>query len=112
MQVINIIPVPSQEITITINNIRWLLRLKGIGNSVIMDVNVNGEEIVKGLKLLGNTQIIPYNYLSIARGNFMMEVEEGELVDWEKFGDTQNLFYFNEEEVKKILGERSAEWGF
>lgn len=98
MQTINLVPVPNQSFTVTINGILWELTIKVANQVMAADIIRDRRLLVAGSRILADTPIIPYEYLS-TEGNFAIITPNGEIPWWKNFGDTHTLVYLTAEEV-------------
>lgn len=98
---IKLIKYPNQTFPVTLNGSRYELTIKDCDGFLIMNVIKDDIIIIKGQRLLPNTPIIPYNYLS--DGNFVLSTKDDELPDWNKFEITQEFFYLTSNELEEII---------
>ena len=91
----------NQEFDITLDQTRYRVNIRE-GNSQIMlaSVNINGEDVINGIRCLASTPLLPYRYTE--RGNFIFLTQNDELPYWEKFGQSQRLLYLTVEEVEAL----------
>lgn len=92
MRVIPIEPVPNQELSVNIDGVRWVIRIKVAESTMVCDISHGDEAIILGARIAVGTPMIPYPYLS-ADGNFLFLVDNEEMPDWRKFGVSQQLVY-------------------
>lgn len=98
MQVIELAQIPNLSFTITLEGIRWDVRIKQAVNSMIMDLSADGVVIVSGARLVAGSPVIPYAYLQ-GDGNFMVLTELDEIPNWERFSIDQLLVYATFDEI-------------
>lgn len=98
MILIDLMPVPNQALSITVDEVLWELTFKAAGSIMAADIIRDGEAVVLGQRVVADAPIIPYAYLS-EQGNFMFLTPQGEIPWWEDFGSTHTLVYLSPEEV-------------
>ena len=98
MRTVPIESLPNQQLSINVNDDRFVIRLKVATSSMIADVYCNDEAVILGQRIAVGTPIIPYDYLC-AQGNFILIVDGEDLPDWQKFGVSQQLLYVSPGEL-------------
>lgn len=93
---ISLIQHPNQTFPVILEGSRYDLTIKDGDGFLIMDVVRDDVMILQGQRLLANTPIIPYNYLT--QGNLVIITDNDDLPDWQQFGITQQLYYLTVEE--------------
>lgn len=104
MQIIDIAQVPNQSFSVTLEGVRWDIRLKQAASSMTADLAADGVPVVSGQRIVAGTPIIPYSYLA-NDGNFLVMTENDELPNWELFDVNQVLVYANFEEISAVEPE-------
>lgn len=102
MRTIPIVATPNQSLSIRVDNIRLVLRIKEASGVMVADLERDGEIIISGTRVLAGEPIIPYRYLE--DGNFLLLTINDELPDWNAFGASQSLVYMTAAEVDAIHG--------
>lgn len=102
MRNIPITPVPSQSLSIRVDDQRVVLRLKEANGVMVADVERDNVTVILGTRVLAGEPIIPYRYLQ--SGNFLVLTIDDELPDWREFGSTQSLVYLTIDEVAALNG--------
>lgn len=97
MREIQLKAIPNQKLTTTLEGKTYGLHFKQAG-TMIVDVTVDEETVISGLKCYPNIALIPYNYL-VVDGNFFFVTENEELPSHENFGTTCKLYYLTNEEI-------------
>lgn len=92
MRTIPLSRVPNQELTVTLNQNRWTLRIKVGVNMMFAELHFNDEPLLLGQRLVAGTPLIPYRHLQ-GNGNFWLLTEGGKSPWWERFGIDQLLTY-------------------
>lgn len=98
MQIIDIAQVPGQSFSVTLEGVRWDIRIKQAATSMIADLSADGITLVGGHRIVAGTPIIPYQYLA-GDGNFLIMTENDDLPNWELFGVNQILIYATFDEI-------------
>ena len=98
MQTIPIQSVPNQSLSVTIDRQRWTLTIKAAVSSMVVDLSLNDQVVIRGLRIMPNQPLIPYPYLATV-GNFLMLTNSDDLVWWERFGVDQTLVYATAAEI-------------
>lgn len=87
--------IPSPDLTVTLDGAYWRLSFFLSINFVCVDIERNGTRIVSGARCFVGQPLMPYKDMYAPDfGNFVFDNE----VDWEKFGDSCNLYYLNKDE--------------
>jgi hypothetical protein len=94
--------IPNQSLSIQLDGVRYGLRFKDLGGMMAVDISIDDQLIIEGLRVVGGYPLIPYKYLENDGGNFIFSTELGDLVYWDQFGITQSLLYFSAEELGVI----------
>lgn len=93
----------NQSISITVERNRWDITIKAAVDSMIVDLRLNDQVIVRGLRIMPNQPMIPYRYLSTV-GNFILLTVDDALPDWRRFDTDQELIYATAEEIASYVG--------
>ncbi|AVG38543.1 phage baseplate plug family protein [Achromobacter insolitus] len=98
MRDIDLLMVPNQSLSATINGVLWELSIKVARGTMLADVRRDGLDLVLGQRIVAEFPILPYRYLS-HQGNFAILTRDGEMPWWEEFGRSQSLIYLEPAEV-------------
>lgn len=98
MRDIDLLMVPNQSLSATINGVLWELSIKVARGTMLADVRRDGLDLVLGQRIVAEFPILPYRYLS-RQGNFAILTRDGEMPWWEEFGRSQSLIYLEPAEV-------------
>lgn len=99
MRTIPLLRIPNQSLSITVDDARWDIALKSTSTSLIVDLSLDDEIIVLGLRVIPNQPLIPYKYLSTT-GNFILLTQNDELPEWGRLGEDQKLVYASCNEIE------------
>lgn len=92
----------SQSITIRLDGLQVVLKVYEAAGGMAFDLTRENIAILKGARIVGGTPLIPYEYLQT--GNYMLIINDESLPDFNKFGTTQQLIYFTQEEIEAFSG--------
>jgi hypothetical protein len=95
---VNLLAVPNQSFSVTINGVLWELAVKVARGTMLADVRRDGVVLVLGQRIVAGFPILPYRHLS-HQGNFAILTRDGKLPWWEEFGRSQSLVYLEPTEV-------------
>lgn len=101
MQTIPLALAANQSFNVTLDGNRWGLRIKAAQTSMCADVELNGQMLVQGQRIVAGTPILPYRYLAIF-GNFVILTDNDDAPDWQKFASGQVLVYASADELAAI----------
>lgn len=94
--------VPRQELTVTIDQNRWLIRVVQAGEMMLCDFTLNEVVQIQGVRGVPAQRLLPYQYLQQrAGGNFAFTTGDmNQRIPWfEDFGVTCFLIYATSEEL-------------
>ena len=98
MRLVDLLAVPNQKFSATINGVLWEVTIKVARGTMLADVRRDGVDLVLGQRIVAEYPILPYRYLS-HQGNFAILTRDGQLPWWEEFGRSQSLIYLEPAEV-------------
>lgn len=104
MQIIDIAQAPNQSFSVTLEGVRWDVRLKQAVTSMAADLSADGVPVVTGQRIVAGAPIIPYQYL-IGDGNFLIMTENDDIPNWELFSVNQVLIYASFDEISAATPE-------
>lgn len=93
----------NQAISITVDRNRWDITIKAAIDTMVVDLRLNDQVIVRGLRIMPNQPMIPYRYLATV-GNFMLLTVDDALPDWRRFETDQEMVYATAEEIASYGG--------
>lgn len=102
MQIIPLQNIPNQSFPITLDNVRYILTFRTIGDLTYLTVEQNTVTILSGIRCPPNEPLIPYEYLEGAGGNFAFMTSNGEYPNYQSFGINQSLIYSSASELATI----------
>lgn len=91
--------VANQQLSIPLEDARYVLTIKEANGGMVMSVTRDGELIVSNTRIVADQLVLPYAYLHPGAGNFLMSTQDAELVYWDKFGLTQFMAYITVDEL-------------
>ncbi|MEX9216277.1 hypothetical protein AB7W42_19170 [Providencia rettgeri] len=97
MQDIPLQAVPNQRLRVSLDGDEWELTIKSAKNTMCCDVTRNEVILLQGIRVMPDQPLIPYGYLS-GNSNFAFITENDEYPWWEKFGQSQTLIWWGEDD--------------
>ena len=101
MVIVPLLAIPNQSLSITVDRQRWGITVKAAYGSMVIDLALNDQVVVRGLRIMPNQPLIPYRHLSTA-GNFLMLTDDNLLPAWERFETDQRLIYATAAEIAAL----------
>ena len=92
MKIITLDPIPNQSLSVVLDNVLWEIKAVTCKGSLAVSIKRNNQTLVDGARAVAGELIIQPSYLS-AFGNFAMITDNNELVDYQKFGNSQFLAF-------------------
>lgn len=93
-------PVPNQELSTTLDGVRFILRFNALDEAMAVTITVGGEILLIGQRVVSGVPLIPYRYLE--SGNFIFVSDNTDIPFYTDFGLTQNLLYYTAEELRGL----------
>ena len=91
----------NQSLSFNADNNFWELHFYQAISNLYVDISIDGVSLPSALRCVAGDLLIPYDYLWNPKyGNLIFNSEP----DWEKFGDTCELIYLNNEEANSWKG--------
>lgn len=100
MRVVPLSASPNQSFTLTVDTVRWGVRLVDAAGVMVADISRDGVPLLTGTRVLAGETLIPYAYLQ--SGNFIMLTDEDALPAWRDFNGSQALVYVSADEMATI----------
>lgn len=91
--------VANQELSIPLDNSRFVLRVKECNGGMCMTVIRDDEVIVQNARVTADNYVIPYEHLRVGMGNFFFATQGEELAYYTAFGLTQFMVYATAAEI-------------
>ena len=98
MREITLQAVPNQRVTVTLADAAWDIELKACQQHMAATIMRDGVTLISGQRIVAGRPLIPYRYLA-AHGNFVIPVALDQEIDWREFGNGQNLFFIEPDEL-------------
>jgi|SRR5690606_26422735 len=103
--------IANQSLSINLDNNQYNLTIKatndnidGTTNVMSVDITINNEIILTGLRAVPGFPLIPYKYL--VNGNFTFITDDDSYPDWRQFGITQYLIFASNDELEAIANDQ------
>ena len=100
MQQLTLAAIPNQRISYQDDENFYVLNFSEIEGLMCVDVNIDGQDVLLGQRIVSNEPLIPYQYLE--NGNFVIVTDNEEYPYYTQFGITQFLIYATQEEIDAI----------
>lgn len=103
MRIIPLDATPNQVVTARLGGVRFEIRLRDIGGMMAADITRADEPVLRGVRAVAGTPLIPYRYLEAGAGNliFLSSEDNPFLIPyWPNFGTRTRLIYASEEELR------------
>lgn len=107
MLTLNLLDVPNQSFSTQLLSKRFTFHIKLANGIMIADITCDNTPLVTGERILPNQPIIAYPRLEC--GNFILQTEDDDLPDWQKFGKTQQLIYLTPEEIMSLRQQKGVD---
>lgn len=98
MYTVNLNKVPNQELTFIVDDKTFRIQLRTIQDLTFMTVFLNENPLIYSQLCTPNNFVNLYNYIS-AGGKFFFRCIDEEYPNYNKFGDTQHLLFYTEDEL-------------
>lgn len=89
--------VPNQRLDVPVGGVAWRIEINSITGGMAASVWADNELLISGTRVLANSLILPFKYLSIY-GNFVIDTG-GNPIDWQLFGRSQALYFIELDEL-------------
>lgn len=93
--------IPNQSFSVALDGVQYNFIIKASGNVMTCTVAINNVIVISGVRILPQSAIIPYPYLSSA--NFFMSCTTDDYPYWPNFNVTQFLVYSSAAEVEAAI---------
>lgn len=98
MHNITLSQIPNQEIVFVVENKAFTIQLRTIQELTFATIFLDGEPLLYSQLCIPNSFINLYRYIS-AGGKFYFRCTDNEYPNYTKFGDTQQLLFYTEDEL-------------
>lgn len=102
MFVVPLESVPNQRLSIRLDGALFGLEIKAAREIMTISISRNGDSVVKGLRCVPATPLIPYAYLEGLTGNFAFITQGGAYPHYSRFGGTDTLWYLTAQELREL----------
>lgn len=100
MQNVPLQNLPNQELSIPLDNNQWDISLRSANGTIAATFTLNGIVLIENVRVVAGMRMLPYKYLE--NGNFALITQSFEIPDYTKFGITQSLLYFSQDELNAV----------
>lgn len=98
MQTIKLSKIPNQEIIFVVESKAFTVQLRTIQGLTFASIFLDGEPLLYSQICVPNSFINLYRYISVG-GKFYFKCTDNEYPNYTKFGDTQELLFYMEDEL-------------
>lgn len=99
---VNLQQLANQELTITLENARYVLRVVETNSSMALTIIKDDVTFIQNALLMANDFQLRTNLVDPDSGNFFFDVQNESLPDWRQFGVTQFLRYLTSDELEAL----------
>lgn len=92
---------PNQQFSFVTGNNIYRIRLFTVDSDnqqMCADININGTDVILGVRALHGSFLLPWDTLTQGNGNFIFYAPETQNVWWEDFGPKCELWYLTNDE--------------
>lgn len=100
MRVVPLAAIPNQSLSVRLDDVRMVLRIKDANGVMVADLERAGATVLSAVRVLAGEPVIPYRYLET--GNFIFLTLNDDLPDWRKFNVSQQLLYLTAAEIATL----------
>jgi len=104
MQTLSLTKKANQKFSFTCSSGTYTITFRTHEGITFASVELNGDVIVNGVRVINNNWLIPYKYLMRGNGNFRVETPKEDYPHYTDFGDDVVLRYYTQEEYEEIVG--------
>lgn len=98
MYIVELNKIPNQELTFIVDSNAFRVQLRTIQELTFMTVFLNEQPLIYSQLCTPNNFVNLYNYISVG-GKFYFKCIDEEYPHYTKFGDTQQLVFYTEDEL-------------
>lgn len=102
MYVISLAAIPNQRLSVRLDGALFDLEIKVAREAMTISISRNAEVVVKGLRCLPATPLIPYAYLEGLTGNLAFITQGDVYPHYSRFGTTDVLWYLTAQELAEL----------
>lgn len=102
MNVVNLMPIPNQSLTVQFGDNIWELIFKETKGVMSVTVRKNNVLLLSNSRLAPGTPVLPYRFQE--DGNFYFLTNNGDYPYYTEFGKTQTLVYASQGEIDAARG--------
>lgn len=94
--------VPNQDFDVYLDGVRYYFRLHLFRDMLYADVTVNDEQVIRSVRCIDRTWLIPFASANAGFGNFRFEDDARQYPDWRRFGAQCVLVYYSNAEIAEM----------
>lgn len=94
--------IPNQSFSTTQDGNRYVIRLFQCNGIMCCDIEINGVQVIVGMRVVSGTLLVPYQYIQNGNGNFLFSCTDENSIDYTLFGISQTLLYATLSELQSL----------
>lgn len=95
-------PVANQELSIPLENVRYVITIKEANGCMVITIERDDEVVVRNARLMADGLALPYRHQWFGFGNFMLTTQDEQVPYFTEFGATQFLVYITADEMAGV----------
>lgn len=105
MRLIELQAIPNQAFSIRLNGISYDFIIKETAGVMCATISRDSVKLLDSVRITAGEPLIPYRYLEDDQGNFALVGNDGDLINYARFGITQFLVYVTPSELLTLRGD-------
>lgn len=102
MRLIPIEATPNQIVSFVADGAFYTIDLASRNISVMATISKDGKKLIDGVRVVAGSSIIQSQYLMPKDCGFFISTLNGDIVDWQQFGNTQFLYYYDAQDLADV----------
>lgn len=99
MQIIDLIQSPNFEFTTTLENAKYDIAVRTVGDLTYMTISRNAVKLIDSVRCVPFEPILPYEYLEEGGGNFAFDTKNDEYPNYTQFNVSHIFLYATAAEI-------------
>lgn len=91
---------PNQQLQTIIDGYRFDIRLMSCFDVMCVDIYRDGASVVRGMRVVAQEMLIPYEYMEGGAGNFLFFTQNDDIPNYLQFNSTQFLYHLTDAEAR------------
>lgn len=102
MNIVNIQNIPNQKFSFNADGFAYTVQLRTSDGVTLADVAIDGVIVCTSTLCVPSGWLIPFPYMRGSAGNLRFVCVKNEYPYYEKFGNTQTLYYYSAAEMESL----------